>query len=252
MDNTQDLATGAPSQGQAPAQEQVPTTVPSDANAQPNVAPAEGQVTEGEGMILGKFKSQEDLVKAYQELESHGKKVEMERAELERLYVEQATKAPTVTAPESPATGGEQEDPMNVLKKAVREENERLLSPVIARFELKDMFDKYGSSFGAVAKQVIEYRNAHPTIPLEAAYKVVAYDTLERTAKNSGVAEANQIAEATRKAQVETAQPSGYKAPTAEEALASAKSNSELGEIFDEMGPDFKMWAEISKRKAGK
>src|SRR5689334_7741091 len=104
MDNIQDPSTTAPGQGQAaPAPVQVPKTdagsvstpsgtVVGATPAAPAQAPAEAfQMPE-------KFqgKSPEEIAKSYVELESHNKKVEMERASLEKMFApSSATPSPT-------------------------------------------------------------------------------------------------------------------------------------------------------------
>lgn len=247
MDNTQGLSTAAPSQGQVAPQAQVPSNDAQGAvvGAPQDQSPAKGEAGTGEGLLLGKFKSPEDLAKAYQELESHNKKVEMDRAELEKLFVQS-----TEPSQEKPAPSQEQatEDPVDILAKEVSERVNRSFSPVVARLEVDSMVRKYGDKFIAIAAEVKAFKDANPNRTLESAYKEVAYDHLQKTQREQSANAQAQADASAQRAQVETSQPSGYRAPTIEDAIKDP--NVSVTEISEALGPEYSKFAEISKKRA--
>lgn len=275
MDNTQGLSETAPTadasqvstEGQAgTTQEQVPSTEPkADNTADSNVVgadqtqtPAEDKSGEGEDLIAGKFKSNEDLVKAYQELESHNKKVEMENKSLkdyEEMFYEGTPEnkpAPIQTAAQ--VEGSTQKTPeeqaREILSPMIREEFEKIMTPTVAKFEVRDMVSRYGDRFKGIASKVAARKKANPSLSLEDAFKLEEYSTIERTARNEGIAQATQTAEQKVKAQVESSQPSGYKPASIEDAVKDKKVRIE--EIAEVLGPEFNAFAETSRRKQGK
>lgn len=252
MDNAEGTSGVAPSQGQAQPQTQ---PAPGDAQSsavvgagQNQESPAKGQTGEGEGLILGKFKTTEDVVKAYQELESHNKKVEMDKAELEKLFVP--------AEPESPPKAAEVEttDPLDDVVKALMPRMtsamEAVVSRPLAQMEIDRVVRKYGDDFVAVAPAVAELRKQNPSLTLEAAYKIVAFDNRERTARQEGVVQAQQAQEQAQKAQLETARPSGYQPESLDAAIQN--KNVPLDEIADALGPEYAAFAQKTREKLGK
>lgn len=259
MDNTQGVPPAALSQGQPqPVTSQVPNDTQSGAvvGTAPEAPASEAGTQANENMILGKFKSQEDLVKAYQNLESHNKKVEQDAAtktrtleELDKMFTTEPQAAPGQEAAEMTA-----EDPMKTLveelRPKLRSEFGQLLGPVVAKLEVRDMVDRYGQDFVANATAVQAIKAEKPYLSLEDAYKLHAFQTIARSAKTEGVAQAQQAQELAARAQLESTQPSGARPVTVEEAIQNP--GVPLTEVFDAMGPEFKSFAEESRRRAGK
>lgn len=198
--------------------------------------------------ILGKFNSQADLEKAYTELESHSKKTEMERAELEKLFTPQSEETDPAPADDVQTESTDSaKDLLSKLKPALRDEFTKLLSPTIAKLEVQDMVNKY-SDFPTKAKEVAEKKKQNPSLSMEDAYKLIKFDDLKRTSYNQGVSETNATTEAKQKAQVESSQPSGMRPTTIEDAIKDP--NTTVSEIADAMGPEWNRFKEISERKA--
>lgn len=242
MDNIQDPSTAAPGQGQAaPAPAQVPSTDAGSVSTPSGTVvgatpPTEAQAPAEGFQMPDKFqgKSAEEIAKSYVELESHNKKVEMERANLEKMFVpEPAPAGPTQTAavPEQPVDSTEE------LKKLLTPVTEQLLSPVLARLEIRDMQNKYGDNFTKLAPQVKAVKDANPTLSLEQAYKLAAFESIERTAKNEGVSQATQVAQEAVKSQVESSRPSGVRPQGIEQALQDRSVPTR--EIVEALGPEY-------------
>lgn len=250
MDNVETPQTAAPSQGQPqPAPAETPNSVASGQNPTSGAVDGATPASEAgqETLLLGKFKSPEDLAKAYQELESHNKKVEMDKAELTKLFVEQPSPSETPTAAAQETT---EEDPMAALRPMLKDEFGKLLSPVIAKLEVEDAVRKYGDDFVKLAPQVKELKGQNPSLSLEAAYKIVAYDSIQRTAQNQGVAQAQKAQELASKAQLESSKPSGVRPVGLDEAIRDPKVP--LAEVLDAMGPEYASFVEETKRRSGK
>ena len=248
MDNAKEMPDTTP-QGQVEGQTPAPETQTSEVKAQPDEAPeSTGQAEEGEFQMPEKFKdkSAEEIAKSYTELEKHKTKVEMERAELEKMFVPE-TQEPTQNEP----TNDTQEDPTKQVIEALtpkfREEFARLIAPVVAKFELKDVLDKYGEKFTARAQDVANFKKKNPSLSMEEAFKIVDYGNVERTSKTEGLNEATQTAAEKLKAQVESSQPSGHRASSLEDAINDPKiSVSEIAEAVPELEP----FARISRERA--
>lgn len=240
MDNVQDLNSAAPSQGQ-PQPSQAPTPNSDASGNNPTSGhveatnPSEGSQA-NQFVMPDKFsgKTAEEIAQEYVKLESYNKKVEMDKAELTKLFVEQPAplETPSAAAPES-----SDDDPLAALRPVFRDEVGKLLSPVLAKMEVEDAVRKFGDSFVKAAPQVAELRKQNPSLTLDAAYKIVAYDNLERTAMNEGLAKAQKTQELAQKAQVETASPSGQRAPTLEDALND--KNVPFDQLLEAMGPEY-------------
>ena len=235
-----------------------PSTDSTDVGADQTQTPTEDKSGEGKDLIGGKFKSQEDLLKAYQEIESHTKKVEMENKDLkeyEQMFAEATPEnkpEPTQTATQ--VAGSTQKTPeeqaREILSPMIREEFEKIMTPTVAKFEVRDMVSRYGDRFKAIASNVATRKKANPSLSLEDAFKLEEYSTIERTARNEGIAQANKVSEQRVKAQVESSQPSGYKPASIEDAVMDKKVRIE--EIAEALGPEFKAFAETSRKKQGK
>lgn len=117
MDETQ--TSGSPSE---PVETDTSDAQPSEANVQTNNAPEESQAAEEkpaedvktedtaeEKLYAGKYKSPEEMEKAYKELESKFGKETSEKAELTRILNEAFTVEPTQTQPDESA---EEPDPL--------------------------------------------------------------------------------------------------------------------------------------------
>jgi len=256
MDNVENVATTVP-QGQTDATNQTPDTSSGETPRNDAAGVEQPQTREGQsegaeaGLILGKFKSQEDLEKAYQELQSHNTKVEMERSELEKLFVQPEQKAEDVSQPEPKAQTEELSSIIEKMRPALSDEVTRLLSPAIAKLEVQDMVNKYGDKFVSVAKDVARIKS-EKKISMEDAFKLATYPTVERTSFNQGVQRANEATQQAQKAIVESSRPSGYKPTTVDDAIKNAKSSEELAEVFAALGPEYKMFEEISRQRTVK
>lgn len=251
MDNVQGQGTpAAPAPGQATAQSQTPTESASGNTAaviESGAARADGQSNAGqEGLILGKFKSQQDLEKAYQELETHNKKVEMDRAELEKLFVQ--PESSSTPEPQAPAAVMD-DDPLkpvaDALTPKLTQEVNRLISPVIARMEVDNMVRRYGDSFVSVAKDVKDIQLRNPHLSLEDAYKLVSFDRLQRTSNEQRQQRQTEAAHQAQKAQVETAQPSGQREVSLRDAVKSKEVSTK--ELFQALGPEYEAWTQNLK-----
>lgn len=247
MDNILDQTPAAPSQGQPqPESAQVPSN---DASGNTPTSGATVDTTQPGAEPTQQFempdkfrgKSAEEIAKSYVDLESHNKKVEMERADLEKIFVPQEKNDTTPTAPQPVVP--ESEDPMKALVKELnpllQEELSKIVSPLAARFEVRDMADKY-SDFSQLAQQVKQVKEQNPSLSLETAYKIAKFDAqqeLQRTAYNQGVSEAQQKDQLAQKAQVESSRPSGIRPQSLEQAIGDKNVPTE--EIMEALGPEF-------------
>lgn len=130
------------------------------------------------------FKSADDLAKAYSNLESQNKKVEMDRADL--MKARGGSEAPK----------GAQVTPNQLLEKEVRAIKERV--------EINELFGKYGDA-KEYAKQMAEHIKKHPNATWEQAYRFVKFDDLAKTSKQEGRREAYENID--KKKQVEAEKP---------------------------------------------
>ena len=283
MDNTQTVVPSPnvdPSQmkpmseqGQeAPPQKQVPDTTEeakakaADVAAEKPEAPVEDKSQEDkEFQMPEKFtgKSAEEIAKSYVDLETHNKKVEMDKAEMDKFISEaypmpesESTLEPKTEVTEK-VTGEEKKPEMtreealkqvaDELRPMLREEMSKAMTPAVARLEIKEMVDKYGDSFKAVASKVAARKKASPSLSLEDAYRLETYDTVGRISEIKGVQKASQTAEEKLKAQVESSRPSGLKPVGIEEAVKD--KNVPYEEITEALGPEYSKFAEITKRR---
>ena len=248
--------------GMAPMEEPTSTTeMPSESSGETpqndavgveeNETPTEGQSQEPkEELIAGKFKSQDDLVNAYKELESHNKKVEMERSDLEKLFVENETdstkvdNAPTETV-ENVST--DIKTALDDMRPTLAAEVSKMLAKPLAKLEVQDMLNKHGNAFTQKAKEVKELQQHNPSLSMEDAFKIVSFDTVKRTSHTQGINEASANAEAKKKAEVETARPSGYRPTSIEDAIKDP--NVSVSEIADAVGPEMDAFKRISQQK---
>lgn len=260
MDNVQDTQATAPLQGQtATPQEQAPSTqnveTQNGANgAIQNQTQANGESGSSEAFQMPdkfKGKSAEDIAQAYVNLEKHKTKVEMERAELEKLFLGEQPQPSQINQAEyqNQAQGAPIEDPLkpvvDALTPHLTDQFNRLLAPLATRFEIKEMVDKYGDSYITVAPQVAELKKQNPSLSQEAAYKIVAFDNLQRTARNQGIQEATKTQELQRKAQVESSRPSGFKPETLAEAVGNKNiSTLEIAKALAAEDPRFNAFVE--------
>lgn len=249
MDNTQGLQDTTPSQGQVDTmQTQVPETNGSNADGaaidtNQEQTPAEGQSGEGEGLILGKFKSAEDLEKAYTELESHSKKVEMNYADfIKKAFQPESTEQKKPEPQIAEPTEDPYKDVMEQIAPRLRDEVTRMISPAIAQIETSEMVRKYGEGFVAISDKVAEKKRANPSLSLEDAFKLVSYDNLQKTSEIRGMQKASQTAAQKVKAQVESATPSGKKVMSLDQALADPSVN--MADAMENLGPEFNSFKE--------
>jgi hypothetical protein len=241
MDNTTDLKPTAPSEGQPQStQAQVPN---SDASGQnPTSGAVDGATTPTEsgqanqGFTLPeKFqgKSAEEIAQEYVKLESYNKKIEMDKAELSKMFIEQPAEPQQYQAAAQEST---EEDPMAALRPMLQDEFGKLLSPVIAKIEVEEAVRKYGDDFVKLAPQVSELKKQNKSLSLETAYKIVAFDNIQRTAMNQGAAQATKAQEQAQRAQLESSKPSGIRPMGIEEAATN--KNVPMTDVLEAMGPE--------------
>jgi len=260
MDNVQESATTTP-QGQVDAETKTPDTSSDETSQNDAVGveqpktPEKGEskeVEEKKFEMPEKFqgKSAEEIAQSYTKLESQNTKVEMERSELEKLFVDKTDETTESTSTPEKQVADDVKSVIDQARPAIREEFNKLLSPTIAKLELTDMLNRHGDSFKQVAPQVANKVKENPSLSMEDAFKLVSYDNVKRTSHTQGVNEANANVEAKQKAQVETAKPSGIKPVGIDEAIAD--KNVGTAEIADALGPEYEMFKEISDRRSGK
>lgn len=257
MDNIQGFGTTvAPAQGQAPATSQMPssdaggnTTAPVESGA----ARTDGQLSAGqEGLILGKFRSQGDLEKAYLEAERQKTKSEMDRAELEKLFIGQTdnpSTPPTADAP-VPVNDNPFQPVADELAPLLRTEMGKVLSPVLARMEIDSMVRKHGDAFVALAQETKAKQASNPSLSLEDAYKLASFDQTQRTSQAQSQQRLAAAQAQAQVAQVETSQPSGYRPVSVEEAATDP--NVPVLDVVNALGPDYAAFAEVSQRRSYK
>jgi hypothetical protein len=244
----------APPQGQPESvQAQTPNSDASGQNPTSGIVdgatPASGAVQETQVFSLPekfKGKSAEEIAQEYSKLEFYNKKVEMDNAELTKLFVEQPAEQPHQAA----AQESTEEDPMAALRPMLQDEFGKLLSPVIAKIEVEEAVRKFGDDFVKLAPQVSELKKQNKSLSLEAAYKIVAFDNIQRTAMNRGIAQATQAQEQAQKAQLETSKPSGFRPTSVEDAVNDP--NVSAREIAEALGSEYNAFAETSRRKSTK
>lgn len=173
-------------QGQVPSVPASPSNASVPTNAPDGTTFAELQAKKG-------FKSAEDLAKAYIELESHNKKVEMTAADiLKQVYPE---KPATVPAP-----GDEQA--VQIVQAIVKNE----VKPLQEKVALQELFMKNPDAKD-FASGIAEQVKANPGITWESAYKLAKFDALERNAKDAGKQEAYQSIQQKQSVMAGTASP---------------------------------------------
>ena len=139
---------------------------------------------------------------------------------------------------------------MAALRPMLQDEFGKLLSPVIAKIEVEEAVRKFGDDFVKLAPQVSELKKQNKSLSLEAAYKIVAFDNIQRTAMNQGIAQATQAQEQAQKAQLETSRPSGFRPTSVEDAVNDP--NVSAREIAEALGSEYSAFAETSRRKSTK
>ena len=263
MDNTNEAEQAAPETeaGQAlAANQEVPESSSGetpqsgeDVGTEQNETPSEGQSQEAEEKLLaGKFKSQEDLEKAYKELESHNKKVEMERSDLEKLFVEKETDStPVDDAPTKESPKGEIDNALEQLEPKLAETVSKMLAKPLAKLEVQDMLNKYGDDFKAKAKQVAEKQKHNPSLSMEDAFKLVSFDNVKRTSYQQGVEKTSQNFETKKKAQVESSRPSGYRPESLDDAVKRIGKDTSVEDVADALGPEYEIFKQTTQRRKG-
>jgi hypothetical protein len=239
-------------QGAEPSKE-VPSTDQSGTAAGAEQTAPEGDKQEAkEDLILGKFKSQEDLANAYKELESHSKKVEMDKADLDKFVKEAYGDAETQPKTEQEkATPEAPKGSIEELKPHLAGVIEQMMTPAIAKIETQHMVDKYGEDFKANASKVASAKRENPSLSLEDAYKLVTYDSVATRSESKGVEKASQTAEQKVKAQVESTKPSGaVTSSSIEDAVRDP--NVGVADVAEALGPEYKKFAEISRKRKGR
>jgi len=279
MDNTQDPAVTPtpPETGQEQTPKEVPNTEAgeklqaADVAAETEQAPQEATTEEAKPEETKDFqmpekfvgKSAEEIAQSYTELESHNKKVEMEKAEIDKFindaYATEQPKAtpepkaeqPAEAAADAPLTREQAlKQVADELRPMLKAEMQAAITPAVARLEVKEMVDKYGEPFKAVAGKIAEAKKANPSLSLDDAYKIVTYNTVSRTSEIKGIKQASETAEAKVKAQAESSRPSGIKPTGIEEAVKDP--NVGVGEIAEALGSEYNAFAKISKERKGK
>jgi len=244
-------------QEQTPSESSGETPQNDAVSVESNESPTVGQTQETEEKpydMPEKFqgKSAEEIAQSYQALESQNKKVEMERSDLEKLFVEKETDvAPATDAPtDTPAISEDVNTALKDLEPQLAKSVANMLAKPLAKLEVQDMLNKHGNAFTQKAKEVKDLQTHNPSLSMEDAFKIVSFDNVKRTSHTQGVNEATANQEAKKKAQVESSRPSGMRPGTADEALNNAKSPGEMANVFSAMGPEYSRFKEISERKA--
>lgn len=152
---------------------------------------AEPAKTEGDGMILGKFKTQDDLVKSYQEIERYKTQLEQDRAFLKKQL---DTITPAVVKPQGQDDIGSllekvYDDPKYIgeyVNKAVENKVRPVLENyvnMISEFQVNQTKQKY-NDFGNYEGRITELLYTMPTVPknanpVEIAYKMAKAENLD-------------------------------------------------------------------------
>jgi len=237
-------------------QEQMPSessgeTPQNDAvGVEPNETPSqEGNSQEvKDRLYAGKFKSVEDMEKSYEKLQSHNTKVEMERSDLEKLFVEKETdSAKADDAPTQQPISTDINTALKDLEPQLAKSVASMLAKPLAKLEVQDMLNKHGSAFTQKAKEVKNLQEQNPSLSMEDAFKIVSFNDVKRTSHTQGINEANANTEAKKKAQVETARPSGYRPTSIEDAIKDP--NTSVTEVSEAMGPEYDAFKRISEQK---
>jgi hypothetical protein len=190
MDNIQDAEQAVP-QGQAAPVEQVPTVQPVEVAT---VSEGPVETTFEELKAKKGFQSPDDLAKAYANLESHNKRVEMKTADMEKQFF--PVESPRDIQPQSPASQAIQESQqaLNELRKFVQTEVEPLkkdfdqrLQTELSKIELRQVM-KENTDFGKYATDVKELKTRYPAMSFTEAY------SFAKAMKGDSVAEAKSQA----------------------------------------------------------
>jgi len=212
VDNVQDPVQEAP-QGQAePAVEQTPGVKPAEVPAEPTQAPTGTSFEE----IAAKkgFKSPDDLAKAYANLESQNTKVEMKKADLEKLFF---SEQPRVTPqPETRFTPDSEAKALDELRRFVqseaveplKKELQQQFKTEVARLELKSVI-KERPDFVKYAGDIKELKSKYPDMPFDEAYiyaKALKGDLVQE-ARSEGLKQGTYASQRQGAAQVITQKP---------------------------------------------
>lgn len=188
MDNIQDTEQAVP-QGQAAPAEQMPDVQSADVPAESQESSVE---TNFEAIAAKKgFKSPDDLAKAYANLESQNKKVEMAKADLEKMFFTEKPKS----QPQVRQTLNADEQALAELDKYVGDkmtERETYLkhefNTKLAKLELDRVIEK-NPDFPKYAEDVKQFKSKYPEMSFDEAYtlsKAIKGD-LQREAKSEGM-----------------------------------------------------------------
>lgn len=205
-DNTDDIVaihTDSEVEGVSDTNADVPENVEadlSDASDAPSDEASEGTTFEELAQKKG-WSSPDDLAKAYRELESQNKRVEMDRASL--LKIRQTEKRSDVVE-EEPTL-----EESGVLRE-VREMKERL--------EIKELFDTHKDA-GEYSKRMADFIKENPHATWESAYRFVKFEDLEKRARDEGRQEAYQNIEQKKKASGVSSGPKTKKGKTLDELV---------------------------------
>ena len=163
-----------------------PATSEPTSSQETSEVPADAGDTEDK-LYAGKYKSPDELENAYQELQRHNTKVEMERAELRR------------SAPQAPDQTGQllgDQEALSLLNRLIDDR----VRPLKEKAELNDMFTRF-KDFGDYATKVADEIRKAPNLAWEQAYKIVKFDDRAKEAREEGKKEAYaKIDEKTRAA----------------------------------------------------
>lgn len=146
------------------------------------------------------FKTPDDLAKAYMNLETQNKRVEMGLSELAKLRNE--TQQSAELAEQIPAQVETQDDAMKVVERVVK----KVTRPLEDKLALQDLMlrvpdvKEYAAEMASVVK-------LNPSITWEAAYKVAKFDALQKTAREEGRKEAYQAVQQKQAASVASSKP---------------------------------------------
>lgn len=149
------------------------------------------------------FQSADDLARAYENLESHNKKVEMTSADIIKAIQEATPSEPA--APQIPVVQATNQDQAAI--KIVEAIVDARTKPLQERVALQDLFLKNPDA-AQYAPGIAQAVKENPGIKWDAAYKLAKFDAAQDQARQQGVQQAYQVQ------QQKTAAVAGASAPT--------------------------------------
>jgi hypothetical protein len=154
---------------------------PQDKPIEQETTPAESPQTTEEKLILGKFKSQDDLVQAYQEAErkisTYGQDTSKARQELEQLRGQvwqlqqylQKPQTPQPTAEELQAKNQEwldkfYENPMDALEEVIQSRVQKIVEPIQKDYQLQQYTRQYQAQIEQARQKYADFDTLQPVM----------------------------------------------------------------------------------------